>query len=214
MREHSKQIRQKILATAKDLLVTQGYKKTTIRNIVQHSGVLTGSIYHFYQNKEAIFAEMLASIIHHCIEKIDACCGDETPAFKYAVICEVELTKMRDDARICEIYYECYHSRVIFEKMAELFARYAHQLFGTRFTEEEYRHKAVLIKGAMGACITAFYFDNPIDDDAARAEVIYLALRLFGVPEAEVEATIARMKQQKNLWSNIAQELVEEPLAI
>lgn len=150
MREHSKQIRQKILATAKDLLVTQGYKKTTIRNIVQHSGVLTGSIYHFYQNKEAIFAEMLASIIHHCIEKIDACCGDETPAFKYAVICEVELTKMRDDARICEIYYECYHSRVIFEKMAELFARYAHQLFGTRFTEEEYRHKAVLIKGQWG----------------------------------------------------------------
>mgnify|MGYP000991895850 FL=1 len=101
-----------------------------------------------------------------------------------------------------------------FEKMAELFARYAHQLFGTRFTEEEYRHKAVLIKGAMGACITAFYFDNPIDDDAARAEVIYLALRLFGVSEAEVEATIARMKQQKNLWSKIAQELVEEPLAI
>lgn len=214
MREHSKQIRQKILATAKDLLVTQGYKKTTIRNIVQHSGILTGSIYHFYQNKEAIFAEMLASIIHHCIEKIDACCGDETPAFKYAVICEVELTKMRDDARICEIYYECYHSRVIFEKMAELFARYAQQLFGTRFTEEEYRHKAVLIKGAMGACITAFYFDNPIDDDAARAEVIDMALQLFEVPEAEVEATIARMKQQENLWSNIAQELVEEPLAI
>ncbi len=214
MREHSKQIRQKILATAKDLLVTQGYKKTTIRNIVQHSGVLTGSIYHFYQNKEAIFAEMLASIIHHCIEKIDACCGDETPAFKYAVICEVELTKMRDDARICELYYECYHSRVIFEKMAELFARYAQQLFGTRFTAEEYRRKAVLIKGAMGACITAFYFDTPIDDDAARAEVIDMALQLFEVPEAEVEATIARMKQQKNLWSNIAEELVEEPLAI
>ena len=30
MREHSKQIRQKILATAKDLLVTQGYKLSLI----------------------------------------------------------------------------------------------------------------------------------------------------------------------------------------
>ena len=45
MKEHTKEIRQKVLETAKELLIEQGYKKTTIRGIVERSGVLTGSIY-------------------------------------------------------------------------------------------------------------------------------------------------------------------------
>lgn len=73
MKEHTKEIRQKVLETAKELLIEQGYKKTTIRGIVGRSGVLTGSIYYFFKNKEMIFADMIATIVHQCIEKIDAC---------------------------------------------------------------------------------------------------------------------------------------------
>lgn len=97
MKQHTQEIRQRVLESAKELLIEQGYKKTTIRSIVERSGVLTGSIYYFFKNKEAIFAEMLESIIHQCIEKIDTCCEGETAAFKFAVLCEVELKKMQDD---------------------------------------------------------------------------------------------------------------------
>ena len=76
MKQHTQEIRQRVLESAKELLIEQGYKKTTIRGIVERSGVLTGSIYYFFKNKEAIFAEMLESIIHQCIEKIDTCCED------------------------------------------------------------------------------------------------------------------------------------------
>mgnify|MGYP000146037608 CR=1 FL=1 len=122
MKQHTQEIRQRVLESAKELLIEQGYKKTTIRGIVERSGVLTGSIYYFFKNKEAIFAEMLESIIHQCIEKIDTCCEGETAAFKFAVLCEVELKKMQDDPRIREIYFECYRSPVIFEKFVDLFA--------------------------------------------------------------------------------------------
>ena len=81
MKQHTHEIRQRVLESAKELLIEQGYKKTTIRGIVERSGVLTRSIYYFFKNKEAIFAEMLESIIHHCIEKIDTCCEGETAAF-------------------------------------------------------------------------------------------------------------------------------------
>jgi AcrR family transcriptional regulator len=212
--QHTKEIRQKVLETAKELLIEQGYKKTTIRGIVERSGVLTGSIYYFFKNKEMIFADMIATIVHQCIEKIDACSEGESPAFKYAVICEVELKKMQDDPRIREIYYECYHSPIIFERMVDLFAAYAEQLFGERFTTEEYRQKNLLIKGAMGACITAMNFETAMNTEKARREVIRAALKLFGISEAEIEATLQHMAEREEIWQKIAQELVEMPLAI
>lgn len=214
MKQHTQEIRQRVLESAKELLIEQGYKKTTIRGIVERSGVLTGSIYYFFKNKEAIFAEMLESIIHQCIEKIDTCCEGETAAFKFAVLCEVELKKMQDDPRIREIYFECYRSPVIFEKFVDLFASFAKRLFGTRFTDEEYRQKNLLIKGAMGASITALYFEHEMDNERTRAEVIRGTLRLMSVPEEEIRATMDRMRGREELWQHIAQELVEMPLAI
>ena len=41
---HLLEVRRRILNVTKGLLVKYGYKKTTIRLIVQHSGVLIGSI--------------------------------------------------------------------------------------------------------------------------------------------------------------------------
>lgn len=41
-------VRANILNTAKRLFLEQGYKKTTIRQIVQESGITSGSIYNLF----------------------------------------------------------------------------------------------------------------------------------------------------------------------
>ena len=46
-------VRANILNTAKRLFLEQGYKKTTIRQIVQESGITSGSIYNLFDNKDA-----------------------------------------------------------------------------------------------------------------------------------------------------------------
>lgn len=66
----------------------------------------------------------------------------------------------------------------------------------------------------MGASITALYFEHEMDDARTRAEVIRGTLRLMSVPEAEIAATMDRMRGREELWQHIAQELVEMPLAI
>lgn len=45
---HMKGIRNQILRTAEKLFLTQGYKTTTIRQIVQESGITSGSIYNIF----------------------------------------------------------------------------------------------------------------------------------------------------------------------
>lgn len=52
---HMKGIRNQILRTAEKLFLTQGYKTTTIRQIVQESGITSGSIYNILRIKNICF---------------------------------------------------------------------------------------------------------------------------------------------------------------
>ena len=77
---HIQEIRIKILNSAKELLAEEGYRKTTIRKIVERSGVLTGSIYYLFKNKEEIFKSMLLELTKDCQRAIKSRCGSESPA--------------------------------------------------------------------------------------------------------------------------------------
>ena len=84
MEKDKDEVRQRILAAAKELFVQQGYKKTTIRQIVEKSGVLTGSIYYFFKNKEDIFQSLVMELLRQCTDLIAAHFRQESPAFRYA----------------------------------------------------------------------------------------------------------------------------------
>ena len=75
MEKDKDEVRQRILAAAKELFVQQGYKKTTIRQIVEKSGVLTGSIYYFFKNKEDIFQSLVMELLGQCTDLIAAISG-------------------------------------------------------------------------------------------------------------------------------------------
>ncbi len=211
--EHTKEIKERILNATKDSLVQDGYRRTTIRHIVERSGVLTGSIYYFYRNKEEIFQDLFRNIIRECIERIEACCADETPAFRYAAVCETELKTLSEDKNIREIYYQCYNSPLIFETFVQAFARLAKREFGDAFTNDEYYRKALLLKGAMHGCLAEMYFDHPVDLVASRKDITCAVLVLFKVSDDEIKATIQRMQQKGDLWKHIASELINIPLA-
>ena len=83
---HLDNVRYRILSSAKELFIQYGYKKTTIRQIVEKSGVLTGSIYYFFKNKEDIFQALILSLLRQCVNLINEHFADSTPAFKYAAM--------------------------------------------------------------------------------------------------------------------------------
>ena len=86
---HLELVRHKILETAKALFVKQGYKKTTIRQIVEHSGILTGSIYYLFKNKEDIFQALILELMKSCMDIIEQHFAEESPVFKCAALCMV-----------------------------------------------------------------------------------------------------------------------------
>lgn len=55
--------RQQILAIAARLFGTQGYSLTTVRDIADEAGILSGSLYHHFESKEAIGREILLTFL-------------------------------------------------------------------------------------------------------------------------------------------------------
>lgn len=63
---HSKNLsktQEKILNSALLLFVEKGYFNTSIPDLVQHSGVSTGSIYHAFKDKEAIANALMRALL-------------------------------------------------------------------------------------------------------------------------------------------------------
>lgn len=205
--DHLEIVRHKILDTARALFVQQGYKKTTIRQIVQYSGVLTGSIYYLFRNKEDIFQALILELMKSCIDIIENHCARESAGFKYAALCMVELRAVEANELVRDTFYEGYTSKIMFEKMVEHQAAMMQELFGSRYTEQEYYTKALLIKGAMRACVMVFYFQHPLDAAACRQELLRVMLLLFEVPDEEQQEIMQRIQRMDDYWLEIGNTL-------
>lgn len=55
--------RSAIMAVAAGLFATKGVGATTVRDIGERAGVLSGSLYHYFRSKDAIVAELMAGFM-------------------------------------------------------------------------------------------------------------------------------------------------------
>jgi AcrR family transcriptional regulator len=62
-REQGSARRDQLLAVAARLIASRGYSATTVRDIADEAGILSGSLYHHFSSKEAILDEILRSFL-------------------------------------------------------------------------------------------------------------------------------------------------------
>ena len=179
--QHIEDVRRRVLNSTKTLLVKHGYKRTTIRMIVEESGVLIGSIYYIFKNKEDIFQSLVLEMVQNGIAKIEARCPGASPIFLYAAVCEVELEEMEASPIIRDVYKEGYESKQVFEHMVNQFVLLAHHVFDdTTYaaSDEAYYQRSLLLKGAMHACISELYCETKRDHQKSRAQLLRLLMTL------------------------------------
>ena len=64
--------RQELLRIAAELFAERGYKATTVRDIADAAGILSGSLYHHFDSKESMVHELLDSFQTELFERYDA----------------------------------------------------------------------------------------------------------------------------------------------
>jgi TetR/AcrR family transcriptional regulator, cholesterol catabolism regulator len=72
--------RQVVMATAANLFAERGYKSTTVREIADVSGVLPGSLYHYFDSKESIIDELLSGYLDELLTNYRAIMAEKAGA--------------------------------------------------------------------------------------------------------------------------------------
>ena len=67
--------REELLAIAADLFAQRGFKNTTVRDIADAAGILSGSLYHHFDSKESMVDEILSSFQTELFKKYDEILG-------------------------------------------------------------------------------------------------------------------------------------------
>lgn len=79
--------REELLAIAGQLFAERGFKNTTVRDIADAAGILSGSLYHHFDSKESMVDELLDTFQTELWKKYDAIEASEaTPKAKLVAI--------------------------------------------------------------------------------------------------------------------------------
>ncbi len=82
--------RDELLAIAAKLFAERGFKNTTVRDIADAAGILSGSLYHHFDSKEAMVDELLDSFQTALWEEYDAIeSSDRSPRQKLEAVVRV-----------------------------------------------------------------------------------------------------------------------------
>lgn len=211
-------IRKKILDSAKALFLAQGYKKTTIRQIVDKSGVNTGSIYYLFKNKDEIFRSIALEIFDMCCEMVNEWFGeDESPAFLYAIMCALELHSVEMNDQICELFYEGYNSDLIMEEVVSHTAERTQKLFGKYnpgLGYTDYYVRALAIRGVMRSYIASRYFTTNIPLVQRTGLLLDISLHSMNVSQYEIDQVIMRISHMSSKLTKMAKILGAKSLNI
>jgi AcrR family transcriptional regulator len=149
--KHGDRQRRKILDTSQKLFLRDGYSKTTIRKIVAETGLTTGTLYHFFRNKEDILVTLMNEGFHDTVRAVNAMAGKSgDPVLSYAL-------------DIAAVVLPLYASREIVG------------LYSVFFTAPESSTR--LIEGSVGRLRSWFGETHP---DMTRGDYYFRALAMTG----------------------------------
>jgi AcrR family transcriptional regulator len=60
-----------ILEAAAEVLISQGYKKLTLRQIALQAGITVGNLTYYYRSKDALLKDLLDHILHTYLDEMD-----------------------------------------------------------------------------------------------------------------------------------------------
>lgn len=207
---HMKGIRSRILRTAENLFLEQGYKTTTIRQIVQDSGITSGSIYNIYEDKEHLFAALIDEFLDDAAKRVGEALANKTPEQRLVAYIAMELFYVEKNPVIREMMYAAHTSPMIMESVIENHAYLAREVWDARrHTKIESLHTAILLaEGAVSSYVLCFDFSEKLDYSSIRKRVMFSILQTMGLDTRETNRLIQYMEENKDLWLDLAEQVL------
>ncbi len=193
------EIKRKILDVSRDLFIEQGYKQTTTRQIIQKADILNGSLYHFFENKEDIFKDIIMDVDQEVIELAKSFAGQYSDSILIlAFPMALHLYVVERHPKFAELFHEAYSSWPILELFTKNCAnlwRELYQDYNPGLTEQDYYLRALSISG----CIRSFIAESLFMGNIGYQEKLNVVLRMFqlflNIPAFDVGETVAKIEK-------------------
>ena len=193
MRRDSSDTRRKILTVCVRLFLEQGYKNTSVSQIVDEAGVARGSYLNLFPTKDRILLELTETMFGGQFGVARSIADSKLPSvYAYAVETAIQLTLTELNENLREIYLEAYTQKEACEYIQKETAKELYQIFGPYQPELTARDFYDMEIGS--ASIMRGYMAHPCDEELTLEKKLRLfltmSLRAYNVPKEEVEQVI------------------------
>ena len=193
LRRDSSETKRKILTVCVRLFLEQGYKNTSVSQIVDEAGVARGSYLNLFPTKDKILLELTETMFGGQFGVARSIADSKLPpVYAYAVETAIQLTLTELNENLREIYIEAYSlpetsEYIYLHTTAEL-----KQIFGVNFphdTESDFYEMEIGTAGLMRSYM-ARKCDIHFPLERKLSRFLTAAMRVYRVPEAELEQTV------------------------
>ena len=180
--------RDRLIATAARLFREQGYERTSVRQLAEAVGILSGSVFHHFDSKEDILMAVMTTTIDIMTSRLaDAAALDEQPLMRLHNLVRCELELLHGDTRdgVAVAFFQ-WHSlgkdnQTQVLSMRERYERvWMHALTAARqaglFSTDPFITRR-LLTGAIGWTIYWYRADGPLGLDGLAKEITHLLTR-------------------------------------
>jgi AcrR family transcriptional regulator len=211
----SEALRNKIIRISRKLFLEQGYENTTVRQVLKKAGLSTGSLYHFFKNKEEILLMSLKDALLEISSLTDGIAVKyHEPALRYALGIAVGISEIFKYKRLFNFYHAVYKNETAENFMISLkVARMKNLLrdLNLHFTDTEIQSRVLAVHGATRALMLATINKQlSADLNDIYALIIRIALSEFNIPQKKISTIIrltTRIMQTKTFSRNLAEKL-------
>lgn len=186
--------KKRILTVCVKLFLEQGYKKTTVAQIVQQASVSNSIFQNIFRAKDGVLTELVAFMFSNQFAMARNTAGAQLPpAYVYAVETAIQMTLTELNENLREIYIEAYTQKEASDYIFRETAKELYQIFGSYQPELTAQDFFFMELGSAG--IMRAYMAHPCDRELTLEKKLQMfltmSLRSYHVPEDEIQKIIA-----------------------
>ena len=192
-KEHEAEVRRRITKAARRLFQEQGFNQTTIRQITQAAEVNTGTLYHFYQDKEDIFSNIVREVFFRVLQITNELVPGDNKPLQLACELSYHIHSMMLDARTAELYVVTYNSPSISKMILEVQVERSKELFGRlhpAFSDDDHRVRAMFVRGFLQALALHIADGDKVDPSWTIAQASRMILQMYDVSAETIDKVL------------------------
>ena len=194
MRRDSSETKRKILTVCVRLFLEQGYKNTSVSQIVEEAGVARGSYLNLFPTKEKILLELVEAMFSGQFSVARSIADSKLPpVYAYAVETAIQITLTELNEHLRDIYIEAYSLPETSEYIYLHTTYELKQIFGKNFPDYDDSDFYEMEIGTAGLMRSYMARKCDIHFPLGRKLRRFLVaeMRVYQVPETEQEKVLA-----------------------